>query len=243
MRNTVFISDLHLHPQETAITERFHCFIQWAAKHASTVYILGDFFHAWPGDDALDSWSESIAAQLKGLHDQGIKLYFMPGNRDFLIGKRFAKLASLILLKDPTTITLDGTKILLVHGDRYCTSDKSHQWFRKMTQNPLFKTLFLWLPYSLRSAIVNQVRQHSQMNKKKPLNNMKIVVPSMMKHMDQFGVKTVIHGHIHQPGITKHDFKSCEYYQYVLSDWDENPLIMCYNKPMGFYLDLMPRGI
>lgn len=238
MRNTVFISDLHLHPEETAIHKRFNCFIQWAAENASTVYILGDFFHAWPGDDALDEWSESIASQLSWLNHQGVKLYFMPGNRDFLIGKRFVKLASLILLKDPSIITLNGAKILLVHGDRYCIHDKSHQWFRKITRNRLFTTLFLCLPYKLRANLVNQVRRHSQMNQSKPLSRLMIVTSFMLKHLHKLKVKTVIHGHIHQPGVTRHTFQSCGYFQYVLSDWDANPMILCYNQCKGFYFYL-----
>jgi len=239
MNDAVFISDLHLHPEETEITERFNHFIKWAAKNTLSVYILGDFFHVWPGDDALDAWSQSIASQLSWLSDQGVKLYFMPGNRDFLVGKRFAKLASLTLLNEPTIITLGNTKLLLVHGDRYCTKDISHQWLRRITRNRLFTTLFLRFPYALRSAIVNQVRRRSQMNRSKPPANMVIIVASMIKHMEQMGVETVIHGHIHQPGITKHTLKNGNYYQYVLSDWDDNPLLMCYNKSSGFYFDLM----
>jgi UDP-2,3-diacylglucosamine hydrolase len=240
MNQAVFISDLHLHPQETAITRRFEQFIKWAAQHTTSVYILGDFFHVWPGDDALDVWSESIASQLRWLHDQGIKLYFMPGNRDFLVGNRFATRASLTIIKEPTTIALGDTQLLLVHGDRYCTKDKSHQWLRRLTRNRLFTTLFLQLPYALRSAIVNQVRQHSQMNRNKPAANMSITVSSMIKHMKALGVHTVIHGHVHQPGLTQHVENDSNYDQYVLSDWDDNPTIMCYNKASGFYFYLMP---
>lgn len=237
MNDAVFISDLHLHPQETKITERFNHFIQWAAEHTSSVYILGDFFHVWPGDDALDAWSQSIASQLNWLSKQGVNLYFMPGNRDFLVGRRFAKLASLTLLCEPTVIHLGDTRLLLVHGDRYCTKDRSHQWLRRLTRNRLFITLFLKLPYIWRYAIVNQIRRHSQMNKKKPLANMMIVVFSLIKHMEEIGVKTVIHGHIHRPGLTVHTSNSSNYFQYVLSDWDDIPSLLCYNKTRGFYFD------
>lgn len=235
MIDVVFISDLHLHPQEKAITERFYHFIEWAAAHTKNVYILGDFFHVWPGDDALDKWSESIAARLSWLASQGVKLYFMHGNRDFLLGSRFATLASLILLKEPSVITLGETNVLLVHGDRYCTDDKPHQWLRRLTRNPLFPALFLRLPSKLRAKLVNKVRQHSQTNRSKPSSYMDIVIPVMIKHMQKMQTPVVIHGHIHRPGQITHHYNGTSYQQYVLSDWDDNPQLMCYDRPNGFY--------
>ena len=237
MIEAVFISDLHLHPDEFLITERFNRFIQWAAHNTLTVYILGDFFHVWPGDDALDEWSHSIARQLSWLASQGVKLYFIHGNRDFLLGKRFAALASLTILIDPTVITLDGVKILLVHGDRYCTKDKGHKWLRRLTRNSIFPRLFLRLPHKIRAKLVNKVRQHSQCNRNKPPSSMNIVVSTMIRHMQQLQVNSVVHGHIHKPGLTEHEYLLDFYQQYVLSDWDDNPLLMCYDRPNGFYFD------
>ncbi len=235
MIDAVFISDLHLHPQEVVITERFKNFIQWASKNTKRVYILGDFFHVWPGDDALDNWSESIAAQLSSLVSQGIELYFMPGNRDFLLGERFLKLASMTRLNEPTIITLGITKVLLVHGDRYCIRDKGHRWLRRITRNSIFPRLFLRLSYEFRTKIVNSVRQHSQTNRSKSASYMAVVESVMIKHMQKFDVNVLIHGHTHQPGLTVHEHCGLKYNQYVLSDWDDNPLLMCYDNPSGFY--------
>ena len=239
MIDAVFISDLHLHPQEEAITQRFHTFIDWAAKNTRAVYILGDFFHVWPGDDALDPWSQSIALRLSWLASHGVSLYFMHGNRDFLLGERFMALASLTLLKEPTVITLGDTPVLLVHGDRYCTKDKGHQWLRRLTRNSIFTTLFLSLPYSMRVKIVNKVREHSQMNRGKSPLYMDVVPKDMLKHMHQLGVKVLVHGHTHKPGLTTHVYQGALYAQYVLSDWDDNPTVMCYNEVDGIYFDVL----
>ena len=242
MIEAVFISDLHLHPHDEAITLRFNHFIQWASKNVRRVYILGDFFHVWPGDDALDTWSRSIAMQLSWLASQGVKLYFMHGNRDFLLGEGFAKLASMTILPEPTVITLDGTKILLVHGDRYCTKDKGHQWLRRVTRNSIFPSLFLRLSYPFRANIVNTVRERSQANRQKSALSMDVVVPTMLRHMQQFGLRTLVHGHTHKPGLSTHQHEGENYHQYVLSDWDDNPLLMCYDSANGFYFVRLLEG-
>ncbi len=239
MLDAVFISDLHLHPDESVITSRFYQFIKWAALNTQSVYILGDFFHVWPGDDALDEWSASIAKQLAWLAAQGVTLYFMPGNRDFLLGDHFLALACVKRLVEPMIITLNNERILLVHGDRYCTQDKGHQWLRRLTRNRIFPWFFLRLSYALRNRLVNKVRQHSQANRRKSLSQMDVVPLCMLSHMDQLQVKVVIHGHTHKPGLTTHDYNGTQYRQYVLSDWDDSPHILCYDKPMSFYYDLI----
>ena len=242
MIEAVFISDLHLNPNDTAITRRFESFIQWAASQVKTVYILGDFFHVWPGDDALDDWSCSIASHLSWLSSQGINIYFMRGNRDFLIGEAFAKLASITFLKEPTVITLGVTKVLLMHGDSYCTKDKPHQWFRRLTRNFIFPKLFLKIPYAVRTKIVTALRQHSQSNDRKLPLDMDIVVPVMLRHMVKMRVTVLIHGHIHKPGLTEHDYLGGTYQQYVLSDWDDKPFLMCYDNASGFFFKRLPGG-
>ena len=188
MIEAVFISDLHLNPHDVAITERFDRFIQWASCNTKNVYILGDFFHVWPGDDALDNWSESIAMQLSWLTSRNVNIYFMHGNRDFLLGERFAKVAAMTLLHEPAVITLGGKKILLVHGDRYCTKDKGHQWLRCVTRNAIFPRLFSCLPYQMRAKLVNKVREHSQTNRNKLPAYMDTVPSVMLSHMQQLQV-------------------------------------------------------
>lgn len=230
MNEAVFISDLHLHPEQPAIREKFRNFVSWALDNTEKVYILGDFLHVWPGDDAMDVWSEGIAADLAKLADQGIPAYFMPGNRDFLIGKRFLQKAKLQLLNDPTVIHLGDQAVLLSHGDAYCTQDSSHQWFRRLTRNHLFRLLFLSLPYALRKYMVGQVRQYSQNNRNKSVSNMQTVEATMHKDLACFASKILIHGHTHQPGVRTYGSGVQFWKEYTLSDWDENPSILCYNK-------------
>jgi UDP-2,3-diacylglucosamine hydrolase len=232
--DAAFIADLHLHPQEPLIIGRFNAFIDWAAISTNSVYILGDFFHAWPGDDGLEPWSQAIAKRLQWLAAQGVAVYFMHGNRDFLLGNRFANCAGMTILPEPTVIDLDNRQILLVHGDRYCLNDKSHQWFRWLTRNRLFPKLFLYLPLQLRTRIVNKVRQHSQAMQYKTLSQMDVVLAPMIRHMQEKSVKILIHGHTHKPGLSKHVYNGIDYNQYVLSAWDDSPKILCYHESNGF---------
>lgn len=236
MNEAVFISDLHLHPEEHAIYERFNEFIAWAAINTRSVYILGDLFHVWPGDDSLDAFSRAIADKLRWLVAQQVGVWFMAGNRDFLLGSQYARLAGMQILTEPTVITLGNSNTLLVHGDRYCLHDKAHQRLRRLTRNQRFVNLFLKIPYSLRAKLVYGVRRHSQIHNNKPASYVDVVPEAMLKHMQQHQVYTIIHGHTHKPGLTQHDYQGESYWQYVLSDWDDKPQVVCYDKTSGFYL-------
>lgn len=239
MIEAVFISDLHLNPEEPAITKRFNQFVDWALINTRSIYILGDFFHVWPGDDAIDEWSMGIARRLAQLAQQGIAVYFMHGNRDFLLGETFAQAAKFTILNEPTIISLGNQKILLAHGDRYCTKDRGHQLLRRFTRNRWFPKVFLKLPFNIRHRLVNQVRKTSQNNRNKSEQQLTIVHPVMLHHVQQLTADAVIHGHIHQPEIKKHVFHGKTITQYVLSDWDDNPKIMCYDNANRFYFDLL----
>lgn len=230
--DVMFISDLHLHPDRLDITEKFVEFSKWVINRTKKLYILGDFIHAWPGDDAMDAWSNKITNILSTIVSSGIDVYFMPGNRDFLIGKEFLRAAKMQVISDPAIIKIDDIRVLLVHGDCFCTADKGHQLLMKLTRNNLFKQMFLCLPYSFRAKIVYKVRKYSQTSKaKKSINNMQVVVEEVINYLQKYNLHTVIHGHTHTPGLTKHG----DFSRYVLSDWDERPLIMCYNKTNKFY--------
>lgn len=232
MIEVVFISDLHLHPQHPDIQERFTRFLAWAKKHTvKKIYILGDFFHAWAGDDSIDEWSKAIALQLNQLVQHGIELLYMPGNRDFLLGQKFADYAGWTILPEPTFLHLNGEKIMLAHGDRYCSKDKSHQRFRTLTRNRLFTWLFLKLPLNYRFSLVNKVRHISQNNNNKTMEQMDVVKESVQSHMQYCNVSVLIHGHTHKPGLHQEgDLK-----RYVLSDWDDTPLLLCYDCSKGIY--------
>jgi len=229
----VFISDLHLHPEEPKISQRFEQCMHWAAENTDKLYILGDFFHVWPGDDGFTPWSLNIAKQLKSLGEQGTQVYFMPGNRDFLLGKGFVRASGVTWLTEPTVIELQGCSVLLVHGDRYCTKDKAHQWLRRLTRNALFINLFLALPFKLRNALVNGVRQRSQQGTYRP-DTMGVVPEVLLAHLQKFGQTTIIHGHTHQPGLTEYTAGGQTFQHYVLSDWDDSPQLLCYDQTKGF---------
>lgn len=233
----VFISDLHLHPDDLSIQKRFNDFIVWAGQWVNTVYILGDFFHAWPGDDDLCPWSRQIAHQLNELTERGIRLFYLPGNRDFLLGNVFAQLAGWTVMKEPTMINLGDNKVMLVHGDGYCTKDINHQRFRRLTRNRLFKSLFLRLPLKYRLRLVSKVRQLSQEKGSKTMEQMDIVPAAVIKHMRKNQVRIVIHGHTHKPGLTSYPVDSTILFRYVLSDWDDTPLLLCYDDTKGLYFN------
>ncbi len=235
MIDIVFISDLHLHPDDKEIKLRFDNFIDWAKNSVKTIYILGDFFHAWAGDDSINEWSLGIARQLHSLVSVGISLFYMAGNRDFLLGDAFARHAGWTVLPEPTIISLGQEQVMLVHGDRYCVKDKAHQRFRLLTRNKLFSFLFLSLPLSYRERLVNKVRTMSQHNQSKSVEEIDVVVDSVIKHMSKHKITTLIHGHTHKPGLTCYDIKPQEFKRYVLSDWDDNPILLCYDNTKGVY--------
>ncbi|HAU1320244.1 TPA: UDP-2,3-diacylglucosamine diphosphatase [Legionella pneumophila] len=235
MIDSVFISDLHLHPEDDEIQARFHRFINWARNSVRKIYILGDFFHAWSGDDSINAWSDAIAKQIKSLTQSGIEIYFMTGNRDFLLGTSFAKRTGWKILTEPTVITLGNNRILLAHGDRYCTSDRSHQRFRLLTRNKWFSFLFLRLPLSIRKRLVNGVRKISLNNHHKSIEQMDIVKEAAIRHMSKNNAEILIHGHTHKPGLTNYSYEERILTRYVLSDWDDIPRLLCYDNTKGFY--------
>ncbi len=235
MTEVVFISDLHLHPREHQLTERFNTFIDWAVKSTKTVYILGDFFHAWPGDSAIDHWSAGIAQKIQRLINSGISVYFMSGNRDFLLGKRFARLSGWTVLSDPCLIELGGKRVLLSHGDGYCTKDLDHQRFMRFTRNKVFITIFQLLPLRLRHYLVDSVREKSQKSYPKDPEQMDVVTESVLSDMNRHSVNYLIHGHTHRPGLSTYPSSSVVLFRFVLSDWDDIPQILCYDDTKGFY--------
>lgn len=235
MISVVFISDLHLHPNEPEIQDRFNAFIEWAKISVKKVVILGDFFHAWAGDDEMNAWSLAIANQLRDLKQHGIEVAYLHGNRDFLLGKVFAQHAGWEVLTEPSFIQLGKDKVMLVHGDSYCTKDRSHQRFRALTRNSVFTSLFLQLPLSWRKRLVNTVRKHSAMHHTKPLEQMDVVTESVLSHMKAHQTSLLIHGHTHRCAISTYLVDAQELKRYVLSDWDDSPQLLCYDDTKGLY--------
>lgn len=229
---SIFISDLHLDESRPDLTQHFHDFLARYRSQMETLYILGDLFELWIGDDAMTEFHLHIASALKSLSSSGVPIYFMPGNRDFLIGTKFCKLAGCTRLPDPSLINLYGENVLLTHGDLLCIQDKAHLRFRRFTQCGLIQKLFLCLPLSLRQSLAKQLRTRSQTHMKTlPAKAMDAAMPAIEALFNRYReAKTtvLIHGHTHQPNIhyllQSSPFKT----RYVLSDWGKQfHLLLC----------------
>lgn len=202
---TYFISDLHLHVNQPRLTQLFLDFLQEKAPHADALYILGDFFALWLGDDVEIPQFPEVCAAMRQLVSQGVPIYIMRGNRDFLLGNHFAKATNSTLLPDPYVIDLYEKRILLTHGDRLCTLDTGYQKFRTFVQNPLIKWIFLNIPARLRTKIGLWVK--SKANRQKAnidYNQPKYDVTStaVTKWRKKYKAPLIVHGHTHRPQIT-----------------------------------------
>lgn len=222
--HTLFISDLHLQESQPHIVALFAQFLKQHAPQAQALYILGDFFEVWLGDDENTPFSLKIRTMLKDCVAQGTPVYMMPGNRDFLLGPRFAKDTGCTLLRDPTVIQLYGQSILLLHGDTLCTHDRLHQYYRRIIQNPTFNYVGTHiLPLSFRHKIGRLLRN---LSKRRTQNltprTMDAIPESIAQQFQQSNTSLMIHGHTHrQKTETTHTHnRSCT--RYVLGSWHES---------------------
>jgi UDP-2,3-diacylglucosamine hydrolase len=217
----LFISDLHLTPERTAISQLFFAFLRAEARTARALYILGDLFDAWIGDDDLgDSFHASVASALHELADSDCTIYFMAGNRDFLLGPDFARAAGLQILPDASVIEHDRARTLLMHGDALCTADTDYQDFRAKVHTEAWQRDFLSKPLEERRAIARQLRSDSLSSKQRKTDAIMDVSPSaVVDAFRQSGCTRLIHGHTHRPGHHEYsvDGKRCE--RFVLADW------------------------
>ncbi len=189
------------------------------SPQAQTLYILGDFFEYWIGDDVMDDFHQLIADRLRALTEAGVALFFMPGNRDFLIGNTFCQQIGGTLLSDPTLITLGSEPVLLMHGDSLCTRDTDYMRFRRVVRNPLIQRLFLALPKRFRRNIAQKLRHNSRTSaRQKPMMLMDVTDTAVTESLLSHRVKTLIHGHTHRAYM--HELPNqCQ--RIVLGDWDK----------------------
>ncbi|PHR66462.1 UDP-2,3-diacylglucosamine diphosphatase [Pseudidiomarina marina] len=220
---TWFISDLHLSPARPDITGLFQRFLQEQAIHADALYILGDLFDAWIGDDDTSDFVAAVQVALRQLTDSGVPVYFIAGNRDFLIGPRFSQITGIKLLKEPSIVDLYGVPTLILHGDTLCTDDVSYQRFRKVIRNRWVQKLLLALPLSLRMRIANKLRASSKTQQ--PLTEQQLRIMDANEHavrelFIEHDVQRMIHGHTHRPAVHQHRLPNGEMAErIVLGDW------------------------
>ncbi|WP_058911615.1 UDP-2,3-diacylglucosamine diphosphatase [Entomohabitans teleogrylli] len=217
---TLFIADLHLCQEEPAITAGFLRFLAGSARQAEALYILGDLFEAWIGDDDPTALHREIAAALKKLTDSGVPCYFIHGNRDFLLGPRFARESGMILLPESQVLDLYGRRILIMHGDTLCIDDKEYQEFRAQVHKPWLQKLFLALPLFIRQRIAARMRAGSKAaNSSKSLAIMDVNPGAVVAEMEQQRVQWLIHGHTHRPAIHELTANGQAAFRVVLGAW------------------------
>ncbi|WP_438863446.1 UDP-2,3-diacylglucosamine diphosphatase [Neptunicella sp.] len=220
--NTLFIADLHLSESRPDITAAFIHFMQQQAIHADALYVLGDLFEVWIGDDEITPLNTQVIQAFKQLTSQQVPVYFIHGNRDFLIGRRFAKATGVILLPEHHVIDLYGQPTLIMHGDSLCTLDVAYQKFRKKSRSWWWQAGILSLPLFIRHKIGQNARQKSQQsNMNKSDNIMDVTESEVITQMEQHQVQTLIHGHTHRPAIHSLEINGQPAKRIVLGDWYE----------------------
>ena len=231
---TLFISDLHLDGARPDIGEQFLDFIAREAHTARALYILGDLFEVWIGDDDPDPNKRRVVEALRKLTTAGIACYVMHGNRDFLIGKRFCRETGARVLADGTVIDLYGQRVLLMHGDTLCIDDHDYQRLRRIVRNPLVKTVLRMLSLSQRQALAERMRAGSKAH----IESMDKMAPAIMdvnpeevaRTFQRFDVRYLVHGHTHRPAIHRLSVAGQEAVRIVLGDWYEQGSVLRWDE-------------
>ena len=231
---TLFVSDLHLDPARPEITALFLRFLQREAASADALYILGDLFEAWVGDDDPSSTGQQVADGLRRLADAGVPVYFVHGNRDFLVGQDYAGRAGMRILPDPAVVSLYGEPVLVMHGDLLCTDDHAYQAFRAQTRDPHWQAMFLAQPLAARQAFAAQARQASMSRQQDMIDGDRAsfeavtdVNPQAVEAtLARFGVATLVHGHTHRPAMHAVRIGDREGRRIVLGDWYEQGSVL-----------------
>ena len=231
---TLFISDLHLDAERPAVTELFGAFMQKEATRADALYILGDLFEAWVGDDDPSETGAYVAARIREVADAEVPVFFIRGNRDFLLGDAFARRAGMRILPDPAVVSLYGEPVLVMHGDLLCTDDHAYQAFRAQTRDPHWQAMFLAQPLAARQAFAAQARQASMSRQQDMIDGDRAsfeavtdVNPQAVEAtLARFGVATLVHGHTHRPAMHAVRIGDREGRRIVLGDWYEQGSVL-----------------
>jgi UDP-2,3-diacylglucosamine hydrolase len=235
MAATLFISDLHLAPERPALVAAFQSLIRGPARGAEALYAIGDLFDVWLGDDQMrEPLAASVAASFASLTAAGTPVYLQRGNRDFLLGERFARACGATLLPDAVVHDLHGIPTLIMHGDQLCTDDVAYQRFRAYWQDPVHRRRLLALPYFVRRGIAATFRASSRRaTAGKSEQIMDVNADAVATALREHAVTRLIHGHTHRPARHEHsvDGRACE--RYVLADW----------YTTGSYLEVTDRRV
>jgi UDP-2,3-diacylglucosamine hydrolase len=236
---TFVVSDLHLDPAQPGIAAQFHAFLGGAARSGAALYVLGDLFEAWIGDDT-PAHRDTVSA-LRACADAGVSLYFMHGNRDFLLGQRFCAETGGELLTDPTVVTAHGRRALLTHGDALCTDDTPYQRLRALVRDPVWTNQFLALSLAQRQALADEARAGSKAHTAAQQAMLMDVNPDTVGRVfREAGVDTIVHGHTHRPGVYRHEVDGRECTRIVTGDWHAQGSVLRWDAN-GFELLRLPR--
>lgn len=229
--SVLFISDLHLEAERPDITRAFLHFLDTRATQAEALYILGDFFEVWIGDDAMDAFQQQIADALRQLTASGVPVFIMHGNRDFLLGTRFCRYTGCTLLPEGSVIELYGERILLLHGDSLCTADESYQRLRRKLRHPFVRWILTHLPLGIRQQLARTLRNASQQQTRMKAAHIVDVTPDAVENsLRAAQVTTLIHGHTHRPAVHEWTFDAQPARRIVLGDWDQQGWMLAIEK-------------
>jgi UDP-2,3-diacylglucosamine hydrolase len=224
---TLFISDLHLDASRPHITRLFVDFVRSEAASASALYILGDLFEAWIGDDNEDETANQVADALAELYMRGVPCFFIHGNRDFLLGDAYARRARITLLPDPSVVEIEGERVLLMHGDTLCTDDVPYQAFRAQSHTPAWQRAFLARSIAERRAFAEQARAESKRYTRSVADAITDVNPeAVLVALRREGVRRMIHGHTHRPAVHSIELDGKQAERIVLGDWYEQGSVL-----------------
>ncbi|WP_133718509.1 UDP-2,3-diacylglucosamine diphosphatase [Methylocaldum gracile] len=232
MKNeTLFISDLHLSVTRPEITQRFLRFLKRRASDAERLYVLGDLFDAYLGDDDNFSPNREVKSAFRQLTDSGIKVYFQHGNRDFLLGESFARETGIRLLADYEVIDLFGVSTLITHGDLLCTDDVQYQRARERIRTEAWKQAALSKPLWLRRMYARWYRFKSRLDKRGKTAEIMDVNPEAVREtMSRYGVDQLIHGHTHRPAIHEFEIENKRCRRFVLPEWGDGETVLCWSQ-------------
>jgi UDP-2,3-diacylglucosamine hydrolase len=231
---TLFISDLHLEPARPEITRQLLAFLDDARGRCEALYVLGDLFEAWLGDDDPEPEYRRVIAALRALAQAGTRCRFMHGNRDFLVGERFAAESGCELLAEHSLAELYGERVLLMHGDLLCTDDHEYQAFRRMVRDPRWQAGMLARPLAQRAAFAQQLKAQ------KAEEIMDVNQRTVEETMQRFGVRTLLHGHTHRPAVHGFALGAGPATRIVLGDWYRQGSCVRWDAS-GFRLETLPR--